>query len=248
LITREEKNGPVRYGIIGTGNFNEDTARIYSDHHLFTTDKRLTREIDKVFDFFANNYNVPKFKHFVVSPFDTRKMLMKNIRNEIKNKLDGKEAYIIIKMNNLADAAIIRKLYEASEAGVPILLFIRSMFSLIPGIDGLSSNIRAFSIVDKFLEHSRILVFCSGGEDKMYITSADLMPRNLDRRVEVTCPIYDPDLKQELRTFLRLQLEDNVRTRILDKDLANSYVPSEADKSSRAQWSIYDYLKRLSAP
>ncbi len=248
LITREEKNGPMRYGIIGTGNFNEDTARIYSDHHLFTTDKRLTREIDKVFDFFANNYNVPKFKHFVVSPFDTRKMLMKNIRNEIKNKLDGKEAYIIIKMNNLADAAIIRKLYEASEAGVPVLLFIRSMFSLIPGIDGLSSNIRAFSIVDKFLEHSRILVFCSGGEDKMYITSADLMPRNLDRRVEVTCPIYDPDLKQELRTFLRLQLEDNVKTRILDKDLTNSYVPSDTDKSSRAQWSIYDYLKRLSAP
>ncbi len=248
LITREEKNGPMRYGIIGTGNFNEDTAKIYSDHHLFTTDKRLTREIDKVFDFFANNYNVPKFKHFVVSPFDTRKMLMKHIRNEIKNQLDGKDAYIIIKMNNLADAAIIRKLYEASEAGVPVLLFVRSMFSLIPGIDGLSGNIRAFSIVDKFLEHSRILVFCSGGEDKMYITSADLMPRNLDRRVEVTCPIYDPDLKQELRTFLRLQFEDNVKTRILDKDLANSYVPSDADKSSRAQWSIYNYLKRLSAP
>lgn len=246
LITREEKNGPMRYGIIGTGNFNEDTARIYSDHHIFTTDKRLTREIDKVFDFFANNYNVPKFKHLVVSPFDTRKMLMKHIRNEIKNKLDGKDAYIIIKMNNLADAAITQKLYEASEAGVPVLLFVRSMFSLIPGIDGLSGNIRAFSIVDKFLEHSRILLFCSGGADKMYITSADLMPRNLDRRVEVTCPVYDPDLKQELRTFLRLQLEDNVKTRILDKDLTNFYAPSGGEKRSRVQWSMYDYLKKIS--
>ncbi len=247
LITREEKNGPMRYGIIGTGNFNEDTARIYSDHHLLTTDKRLTREIDKVFDFFANNYNVPKFKHFVVSPFDTRKVLMKHIRREIKSQQEGKNAYIILKLNNLADAAIIQKLYEASEAGVPILLFIRSMFSLIPGIEGLSSNIRAFGIVDKYLEHSRIFVFCNGGEEKMYITSADVMPRNLDRRVEVTCPIYDPDLQQEIRTFLKLQLDDNVRTRILDKDLTNAFVPSDAEKKSRAQWSIYEYLKRLSA-
>jgi polyphosphate kinase len=247
LITRDEKNGPMRYGIIGTGNFNEDTARIYSDHHLFTTDKRLTREIDKVFDFFANNYNVPKFKHFAVSPFDTRKVLMKHIRREIKNKQEGNEAYIILKLNNLADAAIIRKLYEASEAGVPILLFIRSMFSLIPGIEGLSSNIRAFSIVDKFLEHSRIFLFCNGGEERIYITSADLMPRNLDRRVEVTCPIYDPELQQELRTFLRLQLEDNTRARILDKDLANTPVPADTEKGSRAQWSTYAYLKKLAA-
>ncbi len=247
LITREEKGGPVRYGIIGTGNFNEDTAKIYSDHHLLTTDKRLTREIDKVFDFFANNYNVPKFKHFVVSPFDTRRVLMKHIRREIKNQLEGKEAYIIFKLNNLADASIIQKLYEASEAGVPILLFVRSMFSLVPGIEGLSSNIRAFSIVDKFLEHSRIFVFCSGGEEKMYITSADLMPRNLDRRVEVTCPIYDPALQQEMRIFLGLQLKDNVRTRILDKDLTNAFVRSEGGHESRAQWSTYEYLKRLSA-
>jgi len=129
-----------------------------------------------------------------------------------------------------------------------VLLFIRSMFSLIPGVEGLSGNIRAFSMVDKFLEHSRMLVFCSGGEDKMYITSADLMPRNLDRRVEVTCPVYDPDLKEELRSFLRLQLEDNVKTRILDKDLANLRVPPGGNKRSRAQWSIYDYLKKISVP
>ncbi len=246
VITREEEDGTVRYGIIGTGNFNEDTAKIYSDHHLFTTDKRLTREMDKVFDFFADNYKVPKFKHFVVSPFNTRKVILKHIRSEIKNVKNGKEAYITIKLNNFTDPAIIKKLYEASEAGVTVRLLIRSMFSLIPGVPDLSSNILATSIVDKFLEHTRILWFCNGGEDAIYITSADLMPRNLDRRVEVTCPVYDPELRQELKSFLDIQFRDNVKSRILDKDLVNDFVQSEDQKHIRAQWEIYQYLKNRS--
>lgn len=243
LITREEENVPVRYGIIGTGNFNEDTAKIYGDHHLFTTDKRLTREMDKVFDFFADNYKVPKFKHFLVSPFSTRKVILKHIRDEIKNAKSGKEAYITFKLNNFTDPAIIKKLYEASEAGVPVRLLIRSMFSLIPGVPDLSSNIQAASIVDKFLEHTRIFLFCNGGEDAIYITSADLMPRNLDRRVEVTCPIYDPELRLELKSFLDIQFKDNVKSRILDKDLLNEFVDPAGQKHVRAQWEIYKYLK-----
>ncbi len=248
LITREEKGGPMLYGIIGTGNFNENTARLYSDHHLFTTDKRLTRDMDKVFEFFENNYIIPRFKHFIVSPFNTRKKILKLIDNEILNIKEGKKAYITFKLNNLVDPSIISKLYEASEAGVPILLMVRSMFSVVPEVPEMSSNIKGFGIVDKFLEHSRIFVFCNGGEEKYYITSADLMPRNLDRRVEVTCPIYDTDLQQELKSFLDLQCRDNVKARILDKDLCNEFYGDSSEVEHRAQWSIYDYLKKLNQP
>jgi polyphosphate kinase len=247
LITRVEKYGSMRYGIIGTGNFNEDTAKIYSDHHLFTADKRLTREMERVFDFFENKYIIPRFKHFLVSPFNTRNKILKLIQNEIYNIKEGEEAYIIMKMNNLVDTTIIGKLYEASEAGVPIRLLVRSMFSLVPQVPQMSSHIKAFGIVDKFLEHSRILVFCNGGQEKCYITSADLMPRNLDRRVEVTCPIYDPDIQQELKSFLDLQCQDNVKARILDKDLSNELLRDSSVEKNRAQWRIYDYLKKLNA-
>ncbi len=246
LITREEKKGPMRYGIIGTGNFNEDTAKLYSDHHLFTTDKRLTKEIDKVFDFFKNNYRIPKFKHFLVSPFNSRSGILRLIQNEIKNHKEGLESFIILKLNNLVDPAVIQKLYEASTEGVPVRLIVRSMFSLIPGVEGLSDNIQAISIVDKFLEHSRIFAFCNGGDNKYFITSADLMQRNLDRRVEVTCPIYDPELQQELRTFLDLQFKDCVKARVLDKDLNNTFVVPTTQKDYRAQWDIYSYLKKSS--
>ena len=246
LITREEKNGPQRYAIIGTGNFNEDTAKLYSDHHLFTTDRRLTKEVDRVFDFFDNNYRIPKFKHFLVSPFNTRNGIKRLIQNEIQNAREGKEAFITLKLNNLVDPAIILKLYEASEAGVSVRLIVRSMFSPIPGIEGMSSRIEARSIVDKFLEHSRIFVFCNGGDEKYYITSADLMQRNLDRRVEVTCPIYDPELRQELRTFMDLQFKDNTKARILDRDFKNEFVPLDGKRRFRTQWDTYSYLKKLS--
>lgn len=246
LITREEKNGLQRYAIIGTGNFNEDTAKLYSDHHLFTTDKRLTKEVERVFDFFDNNYRIPKFKHFLVSPFNTRTGIKRLIQNEINNAREGKEAFITLKLNNLVDPAIILKLYEASEAGVSVRLIVRSMFSPIPGIEGMSSRIEARSIVDKFLEHSRIFVFGNGGDAKYYITSADLMQRNLDRRVEVTCPIYDPELQSELRTFLELQFKDNTKARILDRDLKNEFEPMEGKRRYRTQWDTYTYLRKLS--
>jgi polyphosphate kinase len=247
LITREEKHGTQRYGIIGTGNYNEDTARLYSDHHLFTTDRRLTKEIDRVFDFFDNNFRIPKFKHFLVSPFNTRTGIRRLIQNEIKNAQAGNEAFIFLKLNNLVDPAIILKLYEASEAGVTVKLIVRSMFSPVPGIEGMSSKIQARSIVDKFLEHTRIFVFCNGGDEKYYITSADLMQRNLDRRVEVTCPIYDSELQQELHTFLDLQFKDNTKARILDRELKNEFAHAQGNQRYRTQWDIYSYLKKLSS-
>ena len=245
LITRKEKGKNFNYAIIGTGNFNEDTARIYSDHSLFTANKKLTTEVSKIFEFLENTYKISTFKHLIVSPNFMRKKINKLIETEIKNLKKGKEAYIHIKINNLTDPLLIKKLYQASEAGVKIKLIVRGMFSLIPGLKGLSSNIEAISIVDRFLEHSRILIFASGGEEKYFISSADLMPRNLDRRVEVTCPIYDRDIKAELRKFFDIQWQDNVRARVLNEYLDNKFKTDGAARPCRAQWEIYDYLKNL---
>jgi polyphosphate kinase len=244
LITRMEENRPVRYAIIGTGNFNEDTAKIYTDHALFTANQSLTKEVAKIFEFFSKTYRNPSFKHLVVSPNFMRKRMNALVNKEIKNAKAGKEAYIILKLNNLTDPALIKKLYEASEVGVKIKLIIRGMFSLIPGIENMSSNIEAISIVDKFLEHTRIFVFCSGGDEKYFISSADWMPRNIESRIEVTCPIYSEELKEELRHYLDIQWHDNVRVRILDKDLQNRFRKTSKSKKIRTQWQTYDFLKR----
>ncbi len=243
LITRNEKDRPFHYAIIGTGNFNEDTAKIYTDHSLFTADPRLTKEVDKIFNFFVKAYRSDNFKHLIVSPNFMRKRLTSLINKEIKNVRQGKQAYIILKLNNLTDSALIRKLYEASEAGVKIKLIVRGMFSLIPGVEGMSSNIEAISIVDKFLEHTRIFVFGNDGNEKYYISSADWMPRNIDRRIEVTCPIYDENIINELRQYLEIQWNDNVRARILDENLENTFKKSEPRRKLRTQWRLYDYLK-----
>ena len=243
LITRMEKNRPAYYAIIGTGNFNEDTAKIYTDHALFTADQNLTKEVDKIFDFLGKTYRSKTFKHLIVSPNFMRKRINSLINKEIKNANTGKDAYIILKLNSLTDAALIKKLYEASEAGVKIKLIIRGMFSLIPGIEGMSSNIEAISIVDKFLEHTRIFVFCNGGDEKYYISSADWMPRNIDRRIEVTCPIYSEEIKTELKEYLNIQWSDNMRVRILDKELQNKFRIQDKAKRIRTQWRTFDYLK-----
>ncbi|MCJ7580325.1 MAG: polyphosphate kinase 1, partial [Candidatus Aminicenantes bacterium] len=243
LITRKEKAKIAQYAILGTGNFNEDTAKLYSDHNLFTADKRLTNEVKKIFNFYENNYKSVTFKHLIVSPFNLRNKIMRFIQNEINNSQAGKEAYIIFKLNNLVDSAIIEKLYLASQAGVKIKLNIRGMFSLAPGIPGLSDNIQAINIVDKYLEHTRILVFCNGGEEKYFISSADLMPRNIDRRVEVTCPIYDKDIQHELRTFLEIQWSDNIKAQKRDETLFNFFKSPDSPLKINAQEEIYKFLK-----
>ena len=244
LITRKKSDGPSRFAIIGTGNYNENTARIYSDHSLFTADSRLTREVTRVFDFFENNYNVSSFKHLLVAPFNLRKKIVQLIKNEIQYAELGREASIFMKVNNLVDSKIIRQLYAASSANVKIRLIVRSMCALIPGIESVSENIKAISIVDKYLEHSRIFIFHNGGDVRYFIGSADIMPRNLDRRVEVISPVFDTRIQQELRRFMEIQWMDNCKARIWTESMENRIRTNGGIKKVRAQWDIYDFLQK----
>jgi len=244
LITRQEANGPVMYGHIGTGNFNEDTARFYSDCTLLTADKRITGEIVKVFHFYSNNFKIGNYDHLLVSPFFMRKKFMKFISKEIKNAEEGKEAYIILKLNSIVDSEMIKKLYMASQAGVKIKLIVRSNCSLISGLKGMSENIEAVSIVDKYLEHARILIFCNGGDERIYLTSADWMYRNLDLRNEIAVPIYDKKIRDKLKKIIDIQLHDNTKARILDEKQENKYkLALPGEKKVRAQDDIYTYFK-----
>ncbi len=244
LITRREENKTVHYAHIGTGNFNEKTAKIYCDHSLLTSDKSITREIEKLFLFYQNNYKTGHFKHLIVSPFNTRKRFVTLINKEIENVKAGKEAWIILKMNSLVDEDMIAKLYEASSAGVKIRLIIRGICSLIPGIKELSENIEAISIVDKFLEHSRIFIFCHGGNEKYFISSGDWMNRNLDFRSEVSVPIYDPQLQAQLLEYVMIQFRDNTKARIHSKDSSNEYVAKKG-RSVKAQDEIYKMIQTM---
>lgn len=248
LISRVSHRKTQLYATVSTGNFNESTGRIYSDHSLFTSDKRITEEVKTVFAFFENNYKRERFKHLLVSPYDTRRKLYKLIDRESTNARKGREAYIIVKLNNLEDRRMIAKLYEASQAGVKIRLMVRGMFSLIPGVKGMSENIEARTLVDKFLEHSRLLVFCNGGKEQIFLCSGDWMPRNLDHRVEVACPIYDEGLRREIKNFLDIQWQDNVKSRILDRNLTNTYNRNGGSQRLRAQLKIYDYLWEQNSP
>lgn len=243
LVTRAEDSHAVRYALIGTGNWHEETAKLYSDHCLFTSDRRLTREVDKIFQFCESPYRPPDFSHLIVSPFGMRKKILRFISREVANAKKGRPAGIFLKLNNLVDGDIIRALYQASGAGVSVRLIVRSMFSLVPGLPKFSENIEAVSIVDRFLEHSRIFVFENDGHPEYYITSADLMTRNLDRRLEVTCPIYDRDLQRELQQFLGIQWADNTKARVLDAQLSNQNRAVHGQEPVRAQWKIYEYLK-----
>jgi len=247
LITRVKNDITERFAAVGTGNFNEDTARIYTDHLLLTTNKKITNEVFKAFNFFSVNYKKDNFYHLVLSPFFLRNKVSLMIENEIKNAAEGKKAYIYLKLNNLTDKDIIDQLYEASAAGVRIKLIIRGMLSLVPGIPKLSENIRAIGIVDRFLEHSRLLIFCNGGDEEIYITSADLMPRNLDHRIEVTCPVFDKSLKEEIKKIFNIQWKDNVKARIFDEDQSNEFVKPGTSRL-QSQIEVYNYLKSVNMP
>jgi len=233
----------VHYANIATGNFNENTARIYSDISLFTADERITSEVNNIFEFFERNYNIGAYEQLIISPFFTRNKMTAFIQNEIDAVRQGKEAYIIAKMNSLFDKGIIDKLYEASQAGVTIRLIVRGICSLIPGVKGMSENITVMSIVDRFLEHSRIFLFCNGGDEKLYISSGDWMTRNIDRRVEVACPIYDKNIQQEIRDFLEIQFGDNTKTRVITRARNNRYKREPGKPPVHAQLDFYRYLK-----
>jgi len=244
LITRTKNEVTQRYAAVGTGNFNEDTARIYTDHLLLTTEKKITNEVFKAFNFFNVNYKKDNYYHLVLSPFFLRNKIILMIENEIKNAKAGKKAYINLKLNNLTDTEIINYLYEASNAGVKIRLIIRGMLSLVPGLKKLSENIEAIGIVDRFLEHSRFLIFCDGGNEQIYISSADIMPRNLDRRIEVTCPVFDKNIKCEIRNIFEIQWKDNVKARIFDETQSNKFV-KPGKKLNHSQIEVHNYIKRV---
>ena len=242
LITRHEEGKKVRYASIGTGNFNESTASIYSDHSFLTVENKITREVKKVFDFFNNNYKVTTFKHLLVAPWYMRRKLTRLIRNEAKNAEAGKPSFINIKLNSLVDRDMINELYKASQAGVQIRIIARGICSLVPGIENISENIEAISIVDKYLEHSRIFIFCNNNEPLYFISSADWMIRNLDNRVEVATPIYDQDIQLELKTFFDIQWQDNTKSRYLDLENSNNLRRTVERKKCRAQIDIYKIL------
>lgn len=246
LITRV-KNGITReFAAVGTGNFNEDTARVYTDHLLLTTNKRITNEVTRVFSFFSANYRKDKFSSLVLSPFHLRNKIIALTDNEIKNARAGKEAAISIKMNNITDEEVIRKLCKAGSAGVTIRILVRGMFSMVPGIPGVSENIEAKSIVDMYLEHSRFMIFHNNGDPLVYISSADIMPRNLDRRIEVTCPVFDRDIRKEMTDIFEMQWRDNVKSRIFDESQSNIMF-RDRRKPFRAQTEISVYFQKLSS-
>ena len=245
LITAKIRKKIVHYAGISTGNFHEGIAGVYTDVTLLTSDKKIANEVFKVFDYFENTYKFHNYNHLLLSPHYMRNKLVALIDREIKNACEGKNAYIILKINNLVDNDMIYKLYQASRSGVKIKLIIRGICSLIPGVPGLSENIEAISIVDKYLEHSRIFIFCNDNDEKYYISSADWMTRNLDTRIEVASPIYDKDIQRELRDIIEIILRDNTKARIIDEYQANVYKKDGSSKAIRAQVEIYDYYKAL---
>ncbi|MBC3766226.1 polyphosphate kinase 1 [Neptunicella marina] len=245
VVTREEKGQLVNYAHFGTGNFNEKTAKIYTDYSLFTRNQELAQEAINVFDFIQAPYRQHKFKHLQVSPLNTRAKLLSLIREEIQNCREGKFSQIILKVNNLVDQELIDELYKAGQAGVKVKAIVRGMCSLLPGVKGLSDNISITSVVDRFLEHPRLMVFENGGDHKVFISSADWMTRNMDNRVEVGCPVYDTNLKMRLLHMLDIQLRDTTKARVIDKEQSNRYVVRGNRRKIRSQYEIYDYLKSL---
>jgi polyphosphate kinase len=244
VIERIEDDKVRRYGFISTGNFNEQTARIYTDVTLFTSHQQILKDVSKIFEFFDINYRLYRYKHLIVSPHYTRSRFYKLIDREITHALEGRKTFIKLKMNSLSDFEMIDKLYAASNAGVKIQLEVRGICSLIPGIKGMSENIEAISIVDNYLEHSRIYIFGNAGETEVFISSADFMTRNLDGRVEVTCPIYDPEIKNELIDNFNIGWNGNVKARYHSEKLDNKYkVRKENEPVFRAQLEAYKYYQ-----
>ncbi len=244
VIERFEDKKIKRYGLISTGNFNESTAKVYTDVTLFTSHSQILKDVTKIFDFFDINYRLHRYKHLIVSPHYSRSKFYKLIDREIHNAMAGRPAYINLKMNSLSDFAMIDKLYEASNAGVKMKLQIRGICSLIPGIKGMSENIEAISIVDNFLEHSRVFIFCNDNNPDVFISSADFMTRNLDGRVEVTCPIYQEDIKKQLIDSFEVGWKGNVKARYHSEKLDNKYrIRKENEPVFRAQQETYNYYK-----
>lgn len=243
LVKRIEKNRAVYYANLATGNFNEKTARIYCDHSIFTSKKEITGDLRILFTALNKRTVAKGFKHLIVSPLESRKKIYALIDREIRLAKAGKPAYMILKVNSLADEGIVQKLYDASNAGVIIKLIVRGICCLVPGIPGFSENITVISIIDKFLEHARVFIFGNSGNEEMFLSSADLMTRNFEHRVEVGFPVLDKEVQQEIRDIIDFQLQDNVKARDITRLNNNKYHKNRLAIKVRAQVQTYNYLK-----
>lgn len=245
IVEREPQRGAAtKYAFISTGNFHEGTARLYTDFTLFTANEAIVKQVDQVFDFFNANYLVKHYKDIAVSPWGIRRKIIQGIEREINNKKNGLPAQINIKVNSICDKEIIDYLYEASKMGVEVRMVVRGICSIIPQVPGLSDHIKIISVVDKFLEHPRVYWFKNGGDDLIYISSADIMARNLDHRVEVACPIISAKNKQEIMKIFELGFNDNVKGRLIQEGLEEPYQKNRK-KKNRSQETIYQYIKEL---
>lgn len=245
LVRRLEDGKPTLYAYLGTGNFHEDTAKIYSDFGIFTNEKKITSEVARIFTFLESKQRPTQaFEYLGVGLFNLKEKFVSLIKREIDNAKKGLKAKMILKMNSLQDEEIIQLLYDASRAGVKIKLIIRGQCCLVARQKGLSENIEAISIVDRFLEHSRVFVFHNDGHPEVYLSSADWMVRNLHFRVETVFPILDPEIAKTIITCLNIQLNDNVKSRILDAKLANKYKNNSDDIAVRSQIETYYFIKR----
>ena len=247
VVSRDERGNMKHYAHFGTGNFNEKTAKIYTDLSLFTCNQELALECIQVFDMIQNPFRKTKFQHLQLSPINARSKIQSLIRQEIQRVTEGHEGLITLKINNLVDKELIDNLYHASQSGVKIKAIIRGMCSLIPGVKGLSENIEVISIVDRFLEHPRIMMFENGGDKRVFLSSADWMTRNMDHRVEVGCPVYDPDAIEMISDLLDMQFKDTKKARIIDEHQVNNYVKRGNRKNIRSQVSIHSYLTKKEA-
>jgi len=242
VLERMQEGKLKKFSLISTGNFNESTARIYTDYTLFTANQKIGKELNRVFDFFEVNYKVKEYKHLIVSPHYTRTAIYDLIETEIFNTMQGKKSGIKLKLNSLSDNKLIDKLYAASRAGVKIQLIVRGICCLIPGVKSMSENIEVISVVDKFLEHPRLYIFENDGAPKIYISSADFMRRNLDTRVEVSCPIYDQQIQEEILETFDICWSDNVKSRYISQKQDNLY-KNDTNQKVRSQFALYSYYK-----
>jgi len=247
LIKRIENEKIKYYTYLSTGNFNEKTSKVYSDFGFFTSDERLIKDVRKIFWFLAKRELFQTTKYLLTAPYGLRIGFEELINNEIKNAKNGVPASIKIKANNIEDKKMIRRLYKASKAGVKIDMIVRGICCLKPGVDNLSENIKVYSIVDRYLEHSRIYIFHNGGDEKIYLASADLMKRNLNRRIEVAFPIYNKSLKKMLKKLFEIQFNDNVKARVINEFQDNRYKTDNKNKKLRSQYETYRYLKEMNS-
>lgn len=248
VIRKKEFNQVRQYAFVATGNFNESTAQYYGDHCLLTTNKLIIADINRIFTFLESSRGdvatLKACKALIVAPVNMRRFFLAEMDKEIKAVRKKQEAAITIKLNSLVDLELTTKIYEAARAGVPVNMVIRGICSAYTSHKSLKRNIKALSIIDEYLEHARVFIFHNGGAPKVYISSADWMVRNLDHRIEAACPVYDPEIGEELQEMLRIQLAENVKGRILDDEQSNRYVvPAEGEPEVRSQVAICQYLR-----